>query len=81
MKTIEVTQCHIDSGEPRSCQGCPVALALKSATLHGWAVGVRSAMTGCHHRLLPHKTIEFIRAFDRGEDVKPFSFEFKWGTP
>ena len=79
MKTIEVTQCHIDSGEKYSPCGCPVALALKSATRHGWSVGVHSAMTSSHIRLLPSETIDYIAAFDRGEDVKPFSFELRWG--
>ncbi len=76
MRTIQVTQSHIDRGDPRNCAGCPIALALKDATDHNWWVGVRSAMSSTITRILPTEASAFINAFDCGAEVEPFEFVF-----
>jgi hypothetical protein len=59
---IQVTQADIDEGHPLACASCPVALATSRAM---------------HPRLvwsLPDAVYSFIKAFDAGLPVVPFSF-------
>jgi hypothetical protein len=85
MTTITVTQEDINVGMPNRCYRCPVALALTRAfnetaeVLYGSAYIVDSRQ----YLKLPIEVSCFISSFDKGEPVKPFSFEvaespFSW---
>jgi hypothetical protein len=81
-RLIRVTQKHIDEGEPFQAELCPIALALKETLGVRWTVnnytawrtsdpiGSRSA-----HELSASAE-KFIRDFDAGHPVEPFSFYF-----
>jgi hypothetical protein len=74
---VSVTQKDIDSGCPIDKCGCPVALALKRALGNGQSIQVGNFAVdidgGRAH--LPLEAIAFVKAFDMGKPVKPFSFE------
>lgn len=82
---IEVTQEDIDRGKQGSRCWCPIARAIKR-TLY-WMPGdtmipdgrveVSIAQVAIEDGRadLPFEASNFIVAFDRGEPVKPFSFE------
>lgn len=75
---VEVTQRHIDNGNRCDCWDCPIAKAL-SETLSGHvAVGSRDVnlpgISGSDVPL-PPEAIAFIKAYDAGQQVQPFSFE------
>lgn len=73
---IDVTQEDIDHGMPKCFYDCPVALAIKRtygieyARVNGYIlVGLkRGALT-------PPDVTTFIKQFDAGHYVEPFSFE------
>lgn len=80
---IEVTQEDINNGRRKSCNACPVALAVKRATqarevsIHE-QVGYFAASSFVTHMDvfdLPSEAIEFIDNFDYGNSVRPFAFE------
>ena len=82
---IRVEQRHIDAGERRHSGLCPVALALREATGFDLSVNplqvsiyddkgylvLNSPLNECPDGL---RAAEFIRKFDNGESVRPFSF-------
>ena len=79
IKVIEVTQEDIDRGvRKESCQ-CPIALALQRCTGYLWAAGPLEA---CRIGVadsdveFPRDAKRFIRNFDDGLPVQPFSFEY-----
>ena len=76
---IHVTQQDIEQGEAGNCSRCSIALAASRA--YGFAVTVGSV--GLHREdavgrrpigTLPPEAASFIRAFDAGCPVEPFSF-------
>jgi hypothetical protein len=86
MMLVKVTQKHIykaksllvDNGN-RGCN-CPVALALSEARNNITRVAAYKYFNENKfpHEFgmpLPQEAIEWYKAFDRGEDVKPFEFE------
>ena len=73
---VHVRKKHIARGEPDTVTQCPVALAL--ADLLGTEVHVESTyikLGRCRFRL-PPRVRQFIRHFDTGQQVKPFTFTF-----
>lgn len=75
--TVEVTQADLDNGERKLCRSCPVALALQRATGTAWYVEYSGATIcrGGERRVdFPLTVAEFIRDFDDGAPVQPFSF-------
>lgn len=81
---IDVTQIHIDQGFERNARKCPVALAIQDnipgarvMVLHPNLVSINKGETieslWCVG--LPVEANQFIRAFDSGQEVTPFSFE------
>lgn len=80
--TIEVTQEDIDRGIRESCTCCPIANAMKRI-LKPDDVRVRNKETWTSYRyvelthLLPNEAAKFIRYFDNGETVHPFTFELE----
>ncbi len=89
--TITVTQDDIAKGTPRQGSGCPITLALRRALpqfpglysswwTHRHAehpssafMRPRGGMTEGY--VLPPEVYAFMRAFDNGEQVAPFTFE------
>lgn len=72
-----VTQDHIDRGQPKIAKSCPITLAVQEqnpwktpnvSTRHNFLqIGI-----DCYE--LPNEAKDFIRRFDGGYTVKPFSF-------
>lgn len=63
--TISVEQHHIDAGVPEDVVRCPIGLALQDAGGAGIYFPYDS---------LPDVAQRFIRDFDDGKQVKPFTF-------
>jgi hypothetical protein len=86
-KTIKayVSQHHIDNGMQGVPNGCPLALSLEDATGLKWRVGpyrissydLERPFDASLHCPTPKAVEVWIRAFDRGEEVKPFQFEIE----
>ena len=82
---IQVTEKHIKNGEPRSCEFCPIALAIKEVlgenvfVNNNFEVNWRSLdaiIDGdlfCH--TLPKEASQFIDMFDDNSKVRPLEFE------
>lgn len=72
---IHVTDDHIKKGTPNCNTHCPIALALKTALPTARiTVGLRGA-TIDGESFRHSEIINFVRAFDKGQPVEPFSFE------
>ena len=79
---IEVTREHISQGQRQECALCPVALAIKAVIPCTYcAVGVGSVQMIRRKQWydldLPAKVQKFIKEFDLGLPVRPFSFELE----
>ena len=77
MKTISITQDHIDQGIRASCNKCPLALAIKEIfpdkkILVGYNVVFVNSYIGIE---LPEDLMEFIYSFDSGKLVEPREFQ------
>jgi len=76
---IEVKQEHIDKGDRTSPCSCPVALALKEAGLPDPGVTETQirldVMNSWRSVQIPDEAAAFVRAFDAGESVQPFTFD------
>lgn len=79
---IKVTQEHIEKGEGCSAYRCPVALAVMDVCPGGVFIGLRVCYWSNNNRsdenrraFLPPKARAFIREFDAGKPVQPFTFE------
>lgn len=82
--TINVTQEHISKGK-RYAWECPIALALKDAICRWCGPNVGTNYIGFYDKSeirhiveTPVAAQEFIRKFDNGKPVKPFSFEIPY---
>jgi hypothetical protein len=81
---VEVTQEDIDKGKRGDPWCCPAARALERATGKKWSVvgplcsRVDDRKQAIGKRItLPQEVFDFVRAFDGGEPVSPFSFELE----
>lgn len=80
---ISVTQEMIERGFKRDCRMCPVALAVVEAGGVNPIVGQQSIQwmpnrTAVYVRAsTPEPVVQFIRSFDKGEQVSPFEFELE----
>ena len=77
MKTITVTKADIKEGIRFSSQSCPVAKALNRACPSKrdyWSVGPVTMSFYPRKFKTPSDVQRFIKAFDAGKRVKPFSF-------
>lgn len=78
--TIRVTQDHIDRGMEGNINLCPIAQAIRACTEYPYAwVGSIKWYTsvGGESMMLPRKARRFIKRFDAGKPVKPFSFKLR----
>ena len=77
---IDVTYFDILRGKRTKTNACPVALAIKRAVNPLWRVSVIPTNVHFYHsiseynRLIPPEVTEFIKAFDAGRLIAPFSF-------
>jgi hypothetical protein len=77
---ITVTQAHIDAGIAGAPGSCPIALAIKSLKpeyIKDRRLGVGLGYVHIPERRsipLPRVARDFIRAFDDGKKVEPFTF-------
>ena len=84
MINVVVNQRDIQHGLPNNPDECPLAIAIQNATGYRATVGMdiatvwnddKTLRLGFYH--LPEKAVEFRKRFDRGEKVKPISFQLK----
>lgn len=75
--TVEVTSADIENGICRDPGLCPIGLALTRLTGREWFVGPEAAsIVASPARVrLPLRARMFVKDFDRGLPVAPFSFE------
>lgn len=78
--TVNVTQEHIDAGEPCMSKLCPIARAIQDmfpdADLRVSNLELRlERRNALSTYSLPQKAVEFIRSFDMSGTGKPFTFE------
>lgn len=72
---IKVTQKHIKKGKVASCGECPVALAIKERLQsNDVAVFISSVNINVLPYILTQKAARFVKDFDKGKRVRPFSF-------
>ena len=77
-KKITVTQGDIETGIPNLPLDCPISLAMRKRGLEYCVIKVfahRRFGFGPDKIRLPVKAQSFIKRFDAGKKVKPFSFE------
>lgn len=77
---VEVTLEDIRLGQKQNCQHCPVARALwRAMPIEGKFifVGVWNVQLRDKEYPLPEVVSRFIRDFDSGKNVEPFSFELE----
>lgn len=81
---VQVTDAHIKSGTRKNPEFCPIARALRNTILLGYKVRTgtldidrarpRNRRLIQQERTLPLKARNFIKKFDLGAKVKPFTF-------
>lgn len=79
---ISVTAEHIAAGKPNDACWCPVWHAIRAAFPDADAAGIAvgpDAFTVCSHAVVsdvefPDAAARFIRRYDKGETVQPFTF-------
>ena len=76
-KKITVTQGDIERGIPCRSGECPVSVAMQRAFKSYCKVGTDYALVFDRNKEVKHsaQVRNFIRRFDAGKKVKPFSFE------
>jgi hypothetical protein len=82
---IKVTLKDIEEGYRGSCYECPIALAFKREVKPTSQIGLNVGAARILHRevhewdtyTLPKKAQTFIKRFDGGKPVKPFTFEIE----
>ena len=72
---IDVTQEDIVNGKKKSCDECPIALAMIRAGYKNVSVGSYFISSGNLTYLVPPEVTKFVLDFDAEKPVSPFSFE------
>ena len=77
---IEVTQSDIDKVDKfkykiNPSKYCPIAIALNRVTKKSWTVTSYKLWFDDKDYSLPLKVVDFIKNYDKGLPVNPFSFE------
>ena len=86
-----VTQKHINKGKRQFPACCPVSYAIREALddmlgkvyvcvykHYFTAIMKTKSLSYNYNIILPSNAMEFIRNFDTGKQVKPFSFNIEW---
>lgn len=84
---VDVTQDDIDRGRPRVACACPIAKAVERCCGYEYVLvghrDVRGYRPGDVRRIvipatpLPSEAAAFVRDFDAGRSVSPFSFDLE----
>lgn len=77
---IRIEQRHIDGGERRHCDHCPIALALNEATRDQWVVSLNSYWRARDQKTLhplPEAARVWIENYDAKRLVLPTEFEME----
>lgn len=75
---ITVTAKHIKNGKPQDSSSCPIGLALREQFLNEEIyVGISTVDVGSKFFGLSTRARSFVRKFDFGLPVKPFTFNLK----
>lgn len=77
---VNITQEHIDRGQKGRAHRCPMALAVRdqlNLSTEQVAVTQYTLYIDCKSYILPPTASNFVRAFDAGREVSPFTFEVK----
>jgi hypothetical protein len=81
MAKVKVTKDHIKRGEQESAAHCPVALAVRD-----YMKGYKDGTIFVDHEIIeighfsffsPRSVARFIRKYDAGRPVKPFTFTLR----
>ncbi len=73
---ISVTQDHIRRGERYMCMRCPVAIAIREQTGNEFVkVNKTNIRMGQKSQRIDLRIRNWIKDFDVGNEVEPFSFE------
>lgn len=72
--TVRVTALDIKYGQRGKAFRCPIALALKDMGYNNPAVGTDVIIPDIDTFGLPKNAQDFIKNFDKGLPVKPFTF-------
>jgi hypothetical protein len=89
--TVNVTQEDIDAGVAKDCRRCPVAKALaralNSVVAHA-SDNILASLTLIGGRFYcdqivpaPPVVADFVRRFDAGQPISPFTFPIDWPSP
>ena len=77
---VDITEDYIKKGHAGDCLKCPIALALKAIGHGAWVekkfMKVDIPKGGTTFVTLPREAELFVEFFDKGYDVKPFTFSF-----
>jgi len=71
MKTVPLTQDHINNGVARDAYSCPIACALKEAGYQDPSVDYDKAFLNTEERMLSPAVRNFIEEYDSGEGGNP----------
>lgn len=77
---IKIEQRHIDVGERRHCDLCPIALALNEATRDQWVVSMAHYWRARDQKKLyplPDAARAWIETYDANRLVLPTEFEME----
>lgn len=79
--TISVSEEDIAEGEPKVCNLCPIALAMRRAGLENPSAGIYFLIWGggerSHKMSLQKDVALFMARFDDGKKCEPFTFELR----
>lgn len=74
---VTIKRKHIRNGQPNSPDYCPIAIALNEKFGGNAKVNEDNLLLFGLNFHLPADAQYFIKRFDNGDPVKPFSFELK----
>lgn len=73
---IRVNERDIEGATPYTIHNCVVARALRRITRQPWCVAIRLCNLGKEVRVIPEEVALKIEAFNAGEKIVPFEFDF-----
>lgn len=75
---IEVTARDIEMGRPHRPRSCPIAFGILRVFPVGWVSVGDTITVGNGEWKTPPSMLRFIKRFDAGKPVKPFTFVLPW---
>lgn len=74
---IRVLKKDIESGRQKDGSQCPIAKAFRRTRKRNCFVDAYAIEMGLRYFSMPPAARQFMKDFDRGKKVKPFSFQTK----